>query len=246
MDVELFAKPNLEMQRADRLQHKVMQKRLEKQQRAYRQDGKRSRNNSNNGEKHTPDEKQSPKRDRVREEKYELNEEELNKLRREVDEEDAEFAVQHARYIYLTYIDTYAPLQVNLSDESRTDIPWPILDPNDPNEISDSKNHSRNNSGGSSKSGKKSSKSSSRMDEVFGWPLDRHMFDGAQEHTYQLMKGHTLVRFEDSELWKSVQRMMHDRKTFFSLFCFACFSCSNVSTICISLCNVHACMQKHL
>ncbi|KAH7054952.1 hypothetical protein BKA57DRAFT_501484 [Linnemannia elongata] len=211
MDVELFAKPNLEMQRADRLKHKIMQKRLEKQQRAYRQDGKRSRNNSSNKEAYTLDEKQSPKSDRVREEKYDLDEEELSKLRREVDEEDAEFAVQHARYIYLTYIDTYAPLQVNLSDESRTDIPWPILDPNDPKEVSDSRNHSRNNSGGSNKSGKKSSKSSSRMDEVTGWPLDRHMFDGAQEHTYQLMKGHTLVRFEDSELWKSAQRMMHDK-----------------------------------
>ncbi|KAK3812379.1 MAG: hypothetical protein JOS17DRAFT_795927 [Linnemannia elongata] len=211
MDVELFAKPNLEMQRADRLKHKIMQKRLEKQQRAYRQDGKRSRNNSNNKEVHTPGEKQSPNKDHVREDKHELDEEELNKLRREVDEEEAEFAVQHARYIYLTYIDTYAPLQVNLSDESRTDIPWPILDPNDPKEISDSRNHSRNNSGGSAKSAKKSSKGGSRMDEVVGWPLDRHMFDGAQEHTYQLMKGHTLVRFEDSELWKSAQRMMHDQ-----------------------------------
>ncbi|KAG9063378.1 hypothetical protein KI688_004260 [Linnemannia hyalina] len=211
MDVELFAKPNMEMQRADRLKHKIMQKRLEKQQRAYRQDGKRSRNNSNNKEPRTSDEKQSPKSDRIREEKYELDEKELNKLRREVDEEEAEFAVQHARYIYLTYIDTYAPLQVNLSDESRTDIPWPILDPNDPNGISDSRNHSRNNSGASTKSWRKSSKSSSRMDEAIGWPLDRHMFDGAQEHTYQLMKGHTLVRFEDSELWKSALRMMHDQ-----------------------------------
>ncbi|KAG0279037.1 hypothetical protein BGZ96_002101 [Linnemannia gamsii] len=211
MDVELFAKPNLEMQRADRLKHKILQRRLEKQQRAYRQEDSCD---DSNKEPHSLNEKQSPKSP-CAQEKFELDEEELVVLKREVGEEDAEFAVQHARYIYLTYIDTYAPLQVNLSDESRTDIPWPILDPNDPNEINDSRSHSRNNSGGSAKSsGKKSSKSGSggsRTTEVFGWPLDRHMFDGAQEHTYQLMKGHTLVRFEDSELWKSAQRMMHDQ-----------------------------------
>ncbi|KAG0272670.1 hypothetical protein BGZ95_011549 [Linnemannia exigua] len=213
MDVEVFAKPNLEMQRADRLKYKILQKRLEKQQRAYRQRG-RSRTDSKEG---PLDEKQQNVHGECDEkENLEVTEEEMKKLRQEVEDEDAQFAVQHARYIYLTYIDSYAPLQVNLSDESRTDIPWPILDASD--NSSNDNNHSRNNSG-ASKDGKKGIRSrigsgnDSRTEEVVGWPLDRHMFDGAQEHTYQLMKGHTLVRFEDSELWKSAQRMMHDQPT---------------------------------
>lgn len=251
MDVELFAKPNLKLQRADRLKHKVLQRRLEKQQRAYRQE---ESCNNRNKKPQSLNEKQSPKSPGAQE-KFELDEEELAILRREVDEEDADFAVQHARYIYLTYIDTYAPLQVNLSDESRTDIPWPILDPNDSNKINDSRNHSRNNSGGSTKSsGKKSSKNGSggtrTTEETVGWPLDRRMFDGAQEHTYQLMKGHTLVRFEDSELWKSAQRMMHDRKFPSSLGFFCLCLCFLVALLffleCFKymfniLCNVHAC-----
>ncbi|KAG0377548.1 hypothetical protein BGX24_005906 [Mortierella sp. AD032] len=219
MDVEVFAKPNLEMQRADRLKHKILQKRLEKQQRAYRQQ-QQQRGRSRTDSKEGPlDEKQQNMQGECggldEKENLEVTEEEIKKLKLEVEEEDAQFAVQHARYIYLTYIDTYAPLQVNLSDESRTDIPWPILDAND-NNSSNNNNHSRNNSC-ASKDGKKGSRSrigsssGSRTDEVIGWPLDRHMFDGAQEHTYQLMKGHTLVRFEDCELWKSAQRMMHEQ-----------------------------------
>ncbi|KAF9418404.1 hypothetical protein BGZ94_009709 [Podila epigama] len=99
------------------------------------------------------------------------------------------FAVQHARYIYLTYIDSNAPLQVNLSDETRTDILWPLLDPASPD------------------SPKTTTSEDSQLE---GWPLDRRMFDAAQEHTYQLMKGHTLVRFEESSLWKAVDKIIRE------------------------------------
>ncbi|KAF9371634.1 hypothetical protein CPC16_002931 [Podila verticillata] len=97
-----------------------------------------------------------------------------------------QFAVKHARYIYLTYIDSNGPLQVNLSDETRTEIPWPILDysPSSPTSLT------------------------SKESELEGWPVDRRMFDAAQEHTYQLMKGHTLVRFEESDLWKEVEKII--------------------------------------
>lgn len=44
------------------------------------------------------------------------------------------------------------------------------------------------------------------------------MFDGAQEHTYQLMKGHTLVRFEESGLWKAVLRIIHERESTSSIY----------------------------
>ncbi|KAG0346422.1 hypothetical protein BG005_000746 [Podila minutissima] len=98
-----------------------------------------------------------------------------------------QFAVRHARYIYLTYIDSNGPLQVNLSDETRTEIPWPILD--------------------YSPSGSPTSLTSNES-ELEGWPVDRRMFDAAQEHTYQLMKGHTLVRFEESDLWKEVEKII--------------------------------------
>lgn len=101
------------------------------------------------------------------------------------------FAVKHARYIYLTYIDSNGPLQVNLSDETRTEIPWPILD--------------------YLPSGSPTSLSS-KESELEGWPVDRRMFDAAQEHTYQLMKGHTLVRFEESDLWKEVEKIISERK----------------------------------
>ncbi|KAG0261502.1 hypothetical protein BG011_000966, partial [Mortierella polycephala] len=130
------------------------------------------------------------------------------------DDEAGQFAVQHARYIYLTYIDACAPLQVNLSDETRTDIPWPILD--------------YETSAPTSASSSVASSPTTEMplpcgnlqdllthkktkDEAIGWPLDRRMFDGAQEHTYQLMKGHTLVRFEDSDLWKAVEKIIHEQ-----------------------------------
>ncbi|KAG0228105.1 hypothetical protein BGX31_006715 [Mortierella sp. GBA43] len=137
------------------------------------------------------------------------------------DEEDPigmvaeQFAVQHARYIYLTYIDSCGPLQVNLSDESRSDIPWPILDcPLDsgtsdpplatPSLPAEKKKSSLWGLGGSRDTRKE-------LQEAEGWPLDRHMFDGAQEHTYQLMKGHTLVRFEESDLWKAVVKIKKER-----------------------------------
>ncbi|KAG0342589.1 hypothetical protein BG004_005650 [Podila humilis] len=97
-----------------------------------------------------------------------------------------QFAVKHARYIYLTYIDSCAPLQVNLSDETRTEIPWPLL------------NHQSSSSNAATASDA----------DLEGWPVDRRMFDAAQEHTYQLMKGHTLGRFEESELWRSVEKII--------------------------------------
>ncbi|KAF9904648.1 hypothetical protein EC991_002522 [Linnemannia zychae] len=212
MDVELFAKPNLEMQRAGRLKHKILQRRLEMQQRVYRQQQQQLGSNRSENKESQLEEKreigQGEDGTLDEKEKFEVSEHEIEKLRLEVEEEDAQFAVQHARYIYLTYIDSNAPLQVNLSDESRTDIPWPILDAGD-NDTNNSSSHSRNNSG-ASKDGMTGicNGNGSRTEEVVGWPLDRHMFDGAQEHTYQLMKGHTLVRFEDSELWKSARRMM--------------------------------------
>ncbi|KAF9108417.1 hypothetical protein BGX27_008346 [Mortierella sp. AM989] len=121
-----------------------------------------------------------------------------------------QFAVQHARYIYLTYIDPCGPLQVNLSEESRTDIPWPILDPrpedaSTPSSVNSSPCAEKKKSAPWSLGGSREQK---KTDEIVGWPLDRHMFDGAQEHTYQLMKGHTLVRFEESDLWKAVKKIM--------------------------------------
>jgi hypothetical protein len=42
--------------------------------------------------------------------------------------EEQETSIIHARYIYLTYINSNAPLQVNISDEIRKDITWPIND----------------------------------------------------------------------------------------------------------------------
>ncbi|CAG8520661.1 13236_t:CDS:2 [Dentiscutata erythropus] len=42
--------------------------------------------------------------------------------------EDQQTAIIHARYIYLTYISSNSPLQVNLSDEIRKDITWPLDD----------------------------------------------------------------------------------------------------------------------
>ncbi|CAG8503271.1 3342_t:CDS:2, partial [Cetraspora pellucida] len=42
--------------------------------------------------------------------------------------EDQQSAIIHAKYIYLTYIGSNAPLQVNLSDEIRKDITWPLDD----------------------------------------------------------------------------------------------------------------------
>ncbi|KAI8606775.1 hypothetical protein EDD21DRAFT_898 [Dissophora ornata] len=121
-----------------------------------------------------------------------------------------EFAVQQARYIYLTYIDSCAPLQVNLSDESRTDIPWPIVDYK-PTAVTSSAPPQSEKKEGFMRVLSYGKDQSKREEDVVSWPLDRHMFDGAQEHTYQLMKGHTLVRFEDSDLWKAVQKIMHEQ-----------------------------------
>jgi len=45
--------------------------------------------------------------------------------------EEQQTAVIHARYIYYTYINSDAPLQVNISDEIRRDINWPIDDDDD-------------------------------------------------------------------------------------------------------------------
>ncbi|CAG8700571.1 4381_t:CDS:2 [Funneliformis mosseae] len=81
--------------------------------------------------------------------------------------EDQQTGVIHARYIYLTYISTNSPLQVNLSDEIRGDITWPIDD-----------------------------------DDI----VERNMFDEAQAAVYQLMKGHTFIRFEDSVEWEQCAR----------------------------------------
>ncbi|KAG0055377.1 hypothetical protein BGZ83_008769 [Gryganskiella cystojenkinii] len=161
---------------------------------------------------------------------------------------EGQFAVQHARYIYLTYIDSCAPLQVNLSDETRTEIPWPLLDDDHYQSLftTEAQTASGTTTPGSTAPStvlpspviplrkKKSRAASSRRafgrsgssvsrfskkkrqqreteDELVGWPYDRHMFDGAQEHTYQLMKGHTLVRFEESDLWKAVQKIIREQ-----------------------------------
>ncbi|KAG0318750.1 hypothetical protein BGZ99_005476 [Dissophora globulifera] len=144
---------------------------------------------------------------------------------------DAEqFAVQHARYIYLTYIDSCGPLQVNLSDESRTDIPWPILDHrSDTNLVATSTSSTLysmestqekpeqkrgflwGSDQGRSQQNEAHEEENEKEKERAGWPLDRHMFDGAQEHTYQLMKGHTLVRFEESDLWKIVEKIKREQ-----------------------------------
>ncbi|CAG8652865.1 18216_t:CDS:2, partial [Racocetra persica] len=42
--------------------------------------------------------------------------------------EEQQSTIIHAKYIYLTYIGANAPLQVNLSDEIRKDITWPLDD----------------------------------------------------------------------------------------------------------------------
>ncbi|CAG8439563.1 1337_t:CDS:2 [Ambispora leptoticha] len=89
------------------------------------------------------------------------------------DDEDNYFdeqqtALIHAKYIYLTYISPNAPLQVNLSDEIRREIPWPLDD-----------------------------------DCV----IERDMFDEAQEAVYQLMRGHTFMRFEESKEWRECLRI---------------------------------------
>ncbi|KAF9942836.1 hypothetical protein BGZ67_009930 [Mortierella alpina] len=180
MDVELYAKPSLELLQMDQ-KPKPAKKAVEEGEQEEEED--------------TPAE----------DEKVMQDESEM--------ETRGQFAVQHARYIYLTYIDPCGPLQVNLSDESRTDIPWPILDHK-------SHIHQRRASASSVASTDSSvvgsptdekSLDEKKGDEPVGWPLDRHMFDGAQEHTYQLMKGHTLVRFEDSDLWKEVEKIMQER-----------------------------------
>ncbi|CAG8600488.1 10_t:CDS:2 [Paraglomus occultum] len=80
-------------------------------------------------------------------------------------------AVIHAKYIYLTYVHSHAPLQVNLSDEVKRAVPWPLDD-----------------------------------DCV----VDRRMFDEAQESVYQLMKGHTFLRFEESEEWKTCEKIKNE------------------------------------
>nr|CAG8465180.1 15425_t:CDS:2 [Entrophospora candida] len=82
--------------------------------------------------------------------------------------EEQQTAVIYAKYIYLTYISPNAPLQVNLSDEIRKDIPWPIDDDSD---------------------------------------VERNIFDEAQEAVYQLMKGHTFVRYENSSEWKECEQI---------------------------------------
>ncbi len=81
--------------------------------------------------------------------------------------EERETAVIHARYIYLTYINSNAPLQVNLSDDIRKDVTWPIDDEDN---------------------------------------VERNMFDEAQVAVYQLMKGHTFTRFEESTEWEECVR----------------------------------------
>ncbi|KAF9170377.1 hypothetical protein BGX20_009041 [Mortierella sp. AD010] len=191
MDVELFAKPSEELL-------KMFTKAKEQEQECKQKQGELNEK--------TMDQDQ----DENGSDDEEANDEECTKMGAE------QFAIQHARYIYLTYIDPFGPLQVNLSEESRTDIPWPILDYK-PVDLSVSSAVSSplaekkrsgiqwsfgyNNSNNSSKDAKK-------KDEVVGWPLDRHMFDSAQEHIYQLMKGHTLVRFEESDLWKAAKKIM--------------------------------------
>ncbi|KAF9567276.1 hypothetical protein EC968_003453 [Mortierella alpina] len=180
MDVELFAKPSLELLKMD-------------------QKSKPAKKPVEEGEEQEDDDA-SAEDEKVMQEESEM-------------ETRGQFAVQHARYIYLTYIDPCGPLQVNLSDESRTDIPWPILDHKDHSpqrRASVSSVVSTDSSVVGSPMDEKSM-DEKKVDEPVGWPLDRHMFDGAQEHTYQLMKGHTLVRFEDSDLWKEVEKIMIER-----------------------------------
>ncbi|KAF9347830.1 hypothetical protein BGX26_000717 [Mortierella sp. AD094] len=196
MDVELFAKPSEELlqmfTKAKKQEQECQQKLGELNEKTADQD---------------QDEDES-------EDDEEANDKECTKM------DPEQFAIQHARYIYLTYIDLCGPLQVNLSEESRTDIPWPILDHKSmdssaPSSAVSSPRAEKKKStipwglgSSNSNNSNNSSKDAKRKDEVVGWSLDRHMFDGAQEHTYQLMKGHTLVRFEESDLWKAVKKIM--------------------------------------
>ncbi|KAG9304550.1 hypothetical protein G9A89_020114 [Geosiphon pyriformis] len=85
--------------------------------------------------------------------------------------DEQQTALIHAKYIYLTYISPNGPLQVNLSDEIRREIPWPLDD-----------------------------------DCI----VERDMFDEAQEAVYQLMKGHTFMRFEESKEWKECLRIKNE------------------------------------
>ncbi|CAG8797819.1 14716_t:CDS:2, partial [Racocetra fulgida] len=96
--------------------------------------------------------------------------------------EDQQSVIIHAKYIYLTYIGSNAPLQVNLSDEIRKDITWPLED-----------------------------------DCI----VERNMFDEAQEAVYQLMKGHSFTRFEQSPEWKECENIkMTDREMTEPLGCY--------------------------
>ncbi|KAF9917493.1 hypothetical protein BX616_000799 [Lobosporangium transversale] len=192
MDVELFAKPSLELLEMDRKRRRIDEQQKQLLQRenrgvqgadiALKEDNPCTvdeNNENNNGDDDS--------------EGWQA--------------EAGHFAVQHARYIYLTYIDSCGPLQVNLSDESRSDIPWPILD----YQPSQSYDINKSAKGHKTKHHVKDESDDVEENEVIGWPVDRHMFDSAQEHTYQLMKGHTLVRFEESALWKMVEKIKREQ-----------------------------------
>ncbi|KAF8974068.1 hypothetical protein BGZ46_009823 [Entomortierella lignicola] len=216
MDVELFAKPNPELLQVLKDSVKTTMQQGQQDDGCETVDNEKQDNNNNNNDH--------------------CEGESCSKLCKE------QFAIQQARYIYLTYIDPCGPLQVNISEETRTNIPWPILDhnhslstiPPTPTSahssvassprterrlsipwVMGSSNNNNNNNNNSN-----SSKDSKRREEpvvVGGRPLDRHMFDGAQEHTYQLMKGHTLVRFEQSELWRQVQKIKREEPEKYAL-----------------------------
>ncbi|KAF9283910.1 hypothetical protein BGZ68_005037 [Mortierella alpina] len=210
MDVELFAKPCLELLQMDQ-KPKLAKKPVKNNDQEAEEKDATAEDEKNDAS--AEDEKDDAFAEDEKDDAPAEDEEETMQDASEM-ETRGQFAVQHARYIYLTYIDPCGPLQVNLSDESRTDIPWPILDHKDHH------SHQRRASASSVASMDSSIVGSpteekgmdeKKVDEPVGWPLDRHMFDGAQEHTYQLMKGHTLVRFEDSDLWKEVEKIMRER-----------------------------------
>ncbi|KAF9435140.1 hypothetical protein BGZ76_006830 [Entomortierella beljakovae] len=222
MDVELFSKPSPEFleiggraMREYNLRKKSVLSEGEEEEGKETEDQNQNQNQNENENENEKTYEKDVEYKKSNEFDDEMNEKSYGD-EDEVSESDLlQFAIQHARYIYLTYIDSCGPLQVNLSEESRMEIPWPISDHNNNGQtpvspsiasssITEKKTCSLWGIGGVANEPRK-------PEAVSGWPLDRQMFDGAQEHTYQLMKGHTLVRFEDSDLWKQVQRIKREQ-----------------------------------
>ncbi|KAG0257629.1 hypothetical protein DFQ27_005019 [Actinomortierella ambigua] len=171
MDVELFASPSQELLELDKRHNERTDRLTSEEDEGNREEEEESKEESD-------DESEEATANAADADARKGSSKKMSTTKHPTLAQHEHFSVQHARYIYLTYIDACAPLQVNLNDEIRSEIPWPILD----------ESH-----GGADPA------------------VDRHIFDAAQEHTYQLMRGHTLARFEESDLWKAVETMIQEK-----------------------------------